>query len=145
MRGCALQDIIERRIPVPDNDEVFRAAPLVDAIDIDVRERFVQRIKRLLTVVLSAEQTLLFGGNGDEQNRAGRLRGQLRVGLRQFEQGRYARSVVDRAVVDLVPLQVGVAAQVIPVRRVNNELIGFLAFELRDHIARLNLTQCVGR
>ena len=61
-----------------------------------------ERIERLDRVVLRAEQALLLGGDHQEQDRALRLRLDLRERPRDLEQRRDARGVVERAVVDLV-------------------------------------------
>ena len=125
----------------------FVAAPLVDAVDVDVRGGLRERIERIERVVLGAEQALLFGRDHQEQERALRLRLRLLQRLRDLEHGRDAGRVVERAVVDRVAVDRRADAQVIPVRRVDDVLVlqhRVAAFELRDDVARVDRAQLVG-
>jgi hypothetical protein len=52
------QQVVERGA-IPDAENISSAAPLVDAIHIDVRERVVEWVEWVGGVVLRAEQALL--------------------------------------------------------------------------------------
>src|SRR2546423_15129748 len=93
----------------------------------------------MLRVVLRANEPLFFGGNGKKQNGASWRRGELRVRLRNLEQRRATASVVGGAVEDLIAFEGRVAAQVIPVRGVDDVFVFLVAaVELRGDVLGLN-------
>src|SRR5205085_6449418 len=95
--GGGLRHVVESGVAVADECDVTGSPPLVYAVYVDVGERLLKRVERVLGVVLRAEQALLFRRDGEEEDRA--LRGSLKFGERlgPFEQRRHARSVVNRA------------------------------------------------
>ena len=122
-RRCVSRNVVERGVAEADQCDVARPAPLVDAVLVDLGQSLVERVERVLGVILRAEQSLLLGGDREEEYRA--LRGSLKFGERlgDFEQGGDARSVVNRAVVNLIARQIVVFAQMIPVRCVDDVLV----------------------
>ena len=77
----------------------------------------------MLGVILRAEKALLLARDGDEDDRALGWSWKLRERLGPFEQGGDARSVVNRAVVNLIARKIVVLAQMIPVSGVDDVLV----------------------
>src|SRR5688572_13990987 len=90
-------------------------------------------------VVLRSEQTFLFGGDAQEDDRAFWSGRNFAKGLGDFEQARRAGGVIQSAVVNLIAGEFFVSAEMVPMGHVNNMLIGPLrSVDLRDDVLRLN-------
>src|SRR5262252_9064721 len=87
----------------------------------------------MLAEVFGAEQSLLFGGDGGEQDRAARLLLGLAEGAGQFEQDSAAGGVVVGAVVDVVTRHIGTNTKMVVVRGVEDGLVLQLAVDARQH------------
>src|SRR6185369_10332804 len=129
-----LKHIVERRVAEPDNSDVLCWAILIQSVHIYFRDCFVQRIYRILGIILRPDQSLLFGGHRYEKNRAARRFWRSLERASHFNQPRAARGVVERAVVDFVALLIRYAyAVAVPMCGVDYVLILQLrigAFEL---------------
>ena len=92
-----------------DADDRDIAGPAVDvrAVDVQVGERGRERVQRVPGIVAGAEQALLFSRRDQEHDAALGLRGRGREGAGDGKQRSHARSVVERAVIDLVVLRSG--------------------------------------
>ena len=96
-------------------------------------------------VVLRAEQAGFFERRCHEQDRTLRRRLLMRERVGDFEQSGEAGAVVDGAVVDLVALQFRIAAEMIPMRRVDDHFVRPLAArQQREHVRRLHAADLVG-
>jgi hypothetical protein len=142
-------DVLQGGAAVADDLDVAGRTEDLDAVDVEVGERVAQRVERLLRVVAGAEQAFLFGGQGEEEQAALRPlgRGQGGEGLRQFDERRGAGGVVVGAVENLVAGQPRVAAEVVPVRGVDDVFmragrIG--AGKAGDDVARGDVANGVG-
>jgi len=78
---------------------------------------------RVLTQVFRAEQSLFFGCDRREVDRAARLLGGLSIGASEFKQDAAAGAVVHSAVVDIVAGHVGANAEVIVMRGVHDRFV----------------------
>src|SRR6185369_1275275 len=97
----AAAHVVERRAPHAQDGDVLRAAEGVDAVDVDLARRALQRIERILHVIARAEEAALLARRADEEDRAAGWQGKRTVRAREREEGGDARSVVDGAVIDL--------------------------------------------
>ena len=134
-------DVVQRRGAEADRFHVGGPAELVGAVHVDVRDRLGERVERVLRVIARAEQALLLRGDGQEQDAAPHaLGGRQRLeGLCELEEHGGAGGVVGRAIVDLITLQLRVAAEMIPMGRVDHVFGAQLrvgAGEERDDILR---------
>src|SRR6266446_10129580 len=77
-----LYAIVHARLTKADDFHILDESPRVYPIDIDVDQRSIQRVKRMVRVVLRAQQSLLLGSRGDKHDGAlGRRRqGLVRLG-----------------------------------------------------------------
>ena len=110
----------------------------------DVGHGAVERKHRLRRVVLRAEQARFLQRGHEEQDAALGRRALLRERAGDFQQHAQAGAVVDRAAVHLVPRPRRVGAQVIPVRGVDDHLVGLVvAGDHRQHVLRFEVADLV--
>src|ERR1700704_4032336 len=98
----------------------------------------------MLPILLPAEETLLFSGDGKEQDRSGRRPAELFVGARHLQQRCRSGGVVHSAMVDFVAVDLRPDSEVIPMRRVYD--VGILQLwiasrNFRNHIVRIDRLQ----
>ena len=88
--GRGSEKIVERGKTKSLILNIARFAPDVHAVEVDVRERFVQRIERVLRIKFCAEQSRFFGCRCHEQHRALGRRICFRESGRELDDGRNA-------------------------------------------------------
>ena len=144
-----LHAIVHARMTEADDFHILGASPRVYPVDIDVGQRSMQRVERMVHVVLRAQQSLLFASRGDEHDGALRRCRQGLVRLSQLKQRRHPRRIVQCAVEYLLSArarQFVVDAEMIPVRGVNNTLVFQLrigTFDFCHDVVRSDFTQRV--
>src|SRR4051812_9124425 len=109
LRGSG-QDVVQIGKAVTDVLDVARFPPDVQRIDVDVGKRFLERVKGMLGVPFRAEKSGFFGGRAHEQDRTSWRRRSFWECARQSDDGRIARRVVDRAVKNLIALNLRMLA-----------------------------------
>ena len=128
LRGKILrQHIFQFRCAITDDDHVMRPADRQGAVHIDAGDDLVQRNSRVLCEVFRTQQAGFFQCDRQEHDRTvNRLCGH---GLCDFKQGGCAGCIVDRAIEDLILIEVftwgtgflaGFLAEVVPVCRIQN-------------------------
>src|SRR5262249_57227032 len=68
--GYGSEKIVERGKTKTHILNIARFAPDVHAVEVDIRQRFLQRIERMLRIKFCAEQSRFFGCGCHEQHRA---------------------------------------------------------------------------
>lgn len=125
-RGCLYDQVIHRRLARADERDVSRAAPRVDAVDVDVRKRAAQRVYRVLRIVTRAKPASFLGGlRNEDHGSLGRHRRGFKT-LREREQRGDPGSIVRGSVINLIVFaswQRSIPTEVVPVSRVDNVLI----------------------
>src|SRR5207237_1046671 len=137
----ALRNWIERRALDSVHLHVANAADFRNRIEVEIERDASGRNARILSVVRGAEESLFFGGDGGEDDRAFRTRVRVRPHARHLHEETAAGAVVDRAVVDRVAGGVGFAdAEVIVMRGVDDRFVAkfwIASFEFRDDVRRI--------
>src|SRR5260221_14609476 len=82
-----LDAIVHGRLTEADDFHILGASPRVYPIDIDVDQRSIQRVERMMHVVLRTQESLFLRSRGDKHNGALQRRRQGLVRLGQLEQG----------------------------------------------------------
>src|SRR5947208_13650583 len=100
--------------------DVARFPPWIHCVDIDVGERFFQRMKRMFCVKLRAKQSGFFSSGSHKQQRAAWRRIQVCEGARELDKRCNAGRIIDRAVKNLVALQLWMTSEMVPVRSIND-------------------------
>ena len=130
VRGAVLltrlfQEHPERRVLVPEGEEVVRGLPVEPSVMVDGGDGLLHGEDGVPHVVPRPQEAPLFGSHGEEEHRAGHLESDHRLGGRQDL--RDAEGVVVRSVVDAVAIGVrGPDADVIEVGGEDDHLVAQL-------------------
>ena len=61
-----VENVFKIGVALPDHDNILGTAPLIEAVHVEIGERFGERIERIFGVILGTEQSFLFGGDRDK-------------------------------------------------------------------------------
>src|SRR5262249_6488425 len=119
-RRLLIERLVKRGITEGEVNNVLRATEGEEAVHVYVGERPAERVKRLESVMLGAQQPFFFRRCGEEQDGASGRRLHLLVSLSHYQKSGGSSGVVKRAFVNLIACQTLIATQMVPVRRVNH-------------------------
>ena len=133
----------EVRFVEPQDHQLLEREQRQEHVGVDVGHDVRARDRGVRGKVPRPEQSLLLAGDGDERNRARRLRPRFVQPCRNFKQGGDARGVVHRAVVHAVSVDRRIGQpEMIEMRRENDELVSPLRIGAAQHggdVLRLDL------
>ena len=113
-----VEPVLDLRAAIADDEYVLGFADRLDRVDVDARDRFLQRDERRFRIVGGAQQPAFFCRHSHEDGRALR-RARFVEGLADLDDRRSARRIVDRAVIDVV-LARSAVSQMVPMGHVED-------------------------